>query len=230
MPVDDWLSSSGDRIAAGDLESPAASALVSFVERHASQIAKLIEARRGRDCELAVFDFQTGRPQASVHPIRRVERIAVCFALFDAMPVVYMLRDEFPDTDHQLLTAEASPRAICIDDRIWAEARLTWTPAELIHRILSWFTRAASGKLHDARQPLDPLIIGSPLSFIISRDVLHHAADLDLVGVHDPAHRQSLRVRPVEDVKASIEQIEPICIVAYRITPEKMQRLEHDSN
>ena len=159
MPVDDWLSSFGDPIAAGDLESPAASTLVAFVERHAVHVAGFIEARRGRDCELAVFEFRTARPQDAVYPIKPIERIGVRFAKVDAMPVVYMLRDDFPDTDHQLLTGEGAPRAICIDDRIWSEARLTWTAAELIHRILSWFSRAARGELHDPRQPLDPLII-----------------------------------------------------------------------
>lgn len=225
MPVDDWLSSFGDPIAAGDLESPAASALVAFAERHAAHIAGFVEARRGGNCELAVFEFRTARPQDAVYPIKPIERIGVRFAKVDAMPVVYMLRDDFPDTDHQLLTGEGAPRAICIDDRIWSEARLTWTAAELIHRILSWFSRAARGELHDPRQPLDPLIIGSPLSFIIPRHVLRQAGDIDLVGVHDREHRQSLRVRRVEDAQAPIELVEPICIVAYRIAPEKMRRL-----
>ena len=230
MQTYDWLSNFGTSAAAGDLESPAAAALVLFVERHAFHIAKFIEARRGRDREIAVFEFQTGRPQDSTYPILRVERIGVQFASSGAMPVVYMLRDDFPDTDHQLLTAEGAPRAICIDDRIWAEARLTWTPAELIQRILSWFTRAARGELHDARQPLDPLIIGSPLSFFISRNVLHRAVDLDLVGVHHPAHRQSLRVRPIPEVQEPPEQIEPICLVAYTIAPQQMRRLAFAPN
>lgn len=225
MQVEDWLSSFGDPVAAGDFESPAAAALLTFVERHAAHIATFIEARHGADGALAVFDFRTGRPQDSACAIRQIERIGVRFAQAGAMPVVYMLRDDFPDTDHQLLTAEGAPRAICIDDRAWAEARLTWTPAELIHRILSWFSRAARGELHDARQPLDPLILGSSLSFIVLRDVLRRAADLDLVGVHDPKHRQTLRVRSVQDVREPIEKIEPICLAAYSIAPEKMQRL-----
>lgn len=225
MPVDDWLLSFGDPIAAGDLESPAASALVAFVERHAAYIAEFVEARRGGDCEMVVLEFRTGKPQDSVYPIRRMERIGIRFAKFDAMPVVFMLRADFPDTDHQLLTPEGAPRAICIDDRTWAEARLTWTPAELIHRILSWFSRAARGELHEPRQPLDPLLIGSPISFFISRSVLHRGADLDLVAIHDPEHQQSLRICPVEDIQVPVEQIEPICLLTYRIAPEKMQRL-----
>ena len=230
MQTCDWLSNYETPVAAGDLESPAATALVLFVERHAFHIAKFIEARRGRDREIAVFEFQTGRPQDTAYPILRVERIGVQFASSDAMPVVYMLRDDFPDTDHQLLTAEGAPRAICIDDRIWAEALLTWTPAELIQRILSWFNRAARGELHDVRQPLDPLIIGSPLSFFISRNVLRHAVDLDLVGVHYPADRQSLRVRPIQEVQEPFEQIEPICLVVYTIAPQQMQRLAFAPN
>lgn len=225
MPVDDWLEKFVDTTAPGDLEFPAVASLITFVERHAAHVATFIEVRRDTGSALAVFDFRTGRPQDSAFAIRQIERIGVRFAQAGDMPVVYMLRDDFPDTDHQLLTAEGAPRAICIDDRAWAEARLTWTPAELIHRILSWFSRAARGELHDARQPLDPLIIGSSLSFIISRDVLHSAADLDLVGVHDPRHRQTLRVRPVQDVHEPIEKIEPICLAACSIAPEKMQRL-----
>ena len=225
MLADNWLSKFGDPIAASCVQLPAAAALVTFVRRYASENATFVEARRGHGREVVVFDFQTGKPQDSAHPIKHVERIGVLFAPRDDMPVVYMLRDDFPDTDHQLLTAESAPRAICIDDRNWAEARLTWTPAELIHRILSWFSRAARGELHDARQPLDPNLIVSPLSFIISRRVLHSTADLDLVGVHDCAHRRSLRIRPAENGRAPDEQVEPICIVAYRIPPEKMQRL-----
>ena len=85
------------------------------------------------------------------------------------MPFVYVLRGDFPDTAHQNLTAEGAPRAICIDERSWAEARLTWTPAELVRRILTWFRRAAAGELHDARQPVDPLMFATGYSFIMSR-------------------------------------------------------------
>ena len=87
------------------------------------------------------------------------------------MPFVVMHRDEFPDTEHQQLVPEGHPAVICIDDRPWAEALLTWTPTELIERILTWFRRAARGELHDARQPLDPVLLGSPLSLIIPRSI-----------------------------------------------------------
>lgn len=224
MDIAAWLSRSAG-IAAGDLQSPAAASLMSFVERYAAATARFVDVRRGPEGEFVILDFQTGRPQKPVYPIRRTERIAVRFAPGDAMPFVYVLRADFPDTPHQQLAIEGAPRAICIDDRLWAEARLTWTPAELVHRILTWFERAAKGELHDARQPLDPLMIGSPLSFIISRRDLVDAAALDLVGVHDKNHSDTLRVMRLDAVRARPEDIEPLSLAAYRVAPEHMQRL-----
>lgn len=224
MDLDGWLSRF-NVVAVGDLASPAARSLIAFVTRYTAELTSFVEARHGESGDLVILDFRTGRPQASAYPIKRTERIGIRFAFADAMPLVYMLREDFPDTPHQQLAIEGAPRAICIDDRIWAEARLTWTPAELVHRILNWFSRAARGELHDARQPLDPLMIGSALSFLISRDVLARATDLDLVGVVESEDRQLLRVMPVQQVQARIEDIERLCLVVYRIPPEDMQRL-----
>ncbi|HKJ72470.1 MAG TPA: ThiF family adenylyltransferase, partial [Alphaproteobacteria bacterium] len=226
MDIDRWLNNFGEPVAAANLKSPAATALVAFVERHAGHLATLVEARRGQGRDLVVLDFQTGRPQKSAHPIKRVERIGVRFTDDEAMPAVYMLRPDFPDTEHQQLVIEGFPRAICLDDRAWGEARLTWTPAELVERTLSWFARAGRGELHDARQPLDPVLFGTPLSFIIARDVLHRAGELDLVGMHDVDRQQILRVRPVQHGDNLTGDIEPICLIAYSIPPEKMQRLQ----
>ena len=90
------------------------------------------------------------------------ERVGILFVRQDAQPLVTILRDDFPDTEHQQLVPEGCPATICIDDRPWGEARLTWTPAELVERILSWFRRAGRGELHDSRQPLDPGADGKP--------------------------------------------------------------------
>ena len=119
-----------------------------------------------------VADLLTGSPQAPVYPIRTTERIGILFVGEGRLPFVVLLRDDFPDTEHQQIVPKDHPAVICIDDRPWAEARLTWTPAELIERVLSWFRRAARGELQDARQPLDPIFMVSPLSFIVARSIL----------------------------------------------------------
>lgn len=225
MDIDAWLSNLGKPVASGDLMSPEALRLVAFVERYARDVATLIEVRRGAERDLVVLDFKTARPQRSAYPIKRTERIGIRFLDVGDMPLVYMLRADFPDTPHQQLVLEGNPRAICIDDRPWDEARLTWTPADLIHRILSWFSRAASGELHDARQPIDPQMLGSNLSFIVSRETLHRASELDLIAEHDTNHHDVVRVRTTEEFRGPRDNVEPICIVAYRVPPEDMQRM-----
>lgn len=226
MDIEGWLSSFGDPVAPGALQSPDAAALVSFVARHAEHLASLIEVRAADDRELVVLHFHTGRPQESAYPIKRTERIGVRFTVGGAMPIIYVLRPDFPDTEHQQLTLEGFPRAICIDDRPWPEARLTWTPAELVHRTLTWFERAARGELHDARQPIDPVLLGSSLSFLMSRVLLEESAERDLVGVHNTEHRQTLRVEPAAQMKGPPENRERICVVAYRVPPERMTRMQ----
>ena len=222
MPVNDWLENFGAPIKPNDLESPA-SALVTFVERYAANIAKFIEARRGQNSELVIFKFKTGKPQDAVYPIQSVECIGVRFIDQIPMPIVYILRDNFPDTDHQHLTHEGEPPAICIDDRTWDEARLTWTPAEFIDRILSWFCRAAYGKLHARRQPLDPVFIHSFFRFFISRKVLNTCKNLDLIAI--PIQECSYRIIPIKVVEEIDKPVRTICFITYSIQPEKMRRL-----
>ncbi|ODR95227.1 hypothetical protein AUC70_05895 [Methyloceanibacter stevinii] len=226
MSVEDWLQAFGDPVGAEALEVPGAKALASFVGTYGAHIAGVSELYRKSEWELIVLDFRTGRPQDSAYSIRRVERVGVLFRHTESMPLIFMLRDDFPDTEHQQLAIEGMPRAICIDDRNWLEARLTWTPAELIQRILSWFKRAAEGRLHDARQPLDPVFFGSPLSFIVSRAVLDGSDGHRLVGVHDDTHRSTIRVRRTRDGAAPGHALEPFFMTAYRVAPEHMRRLQ----
>ena len=75
--------------------------------------------RRNDTGELVELEFRTGRPQDSALPIKRTERLCICFSDGDAMSFVYVLRGDFPDTAHQNLPAEGDPRAICTDKRSW---------------------------------------------------------------------------------------------------------------
>ena len=163
--------------------------------RYGASVGSFVEGRRGGDRELVVLDLLTGAPQRPFYPIRPTERVGILFVRQDAQPLVTILRDDFPDTEHQQLVPEGCPATICIDDRPWGEARLTWTPAELVERILSWFRRAGRGELHDSRQPLDPVLMGSPLSFFIARSVLDAGSAQNLIAEHDPTDRSILRVR-----------------------------------
>ena len=228
MTAEAWLAEFDAPVCVSELRNQQAGALVGFVNRYAEAVATFVEARRRGEEELVVLNIRTGAPQASVYPIRRsTERVGILFGGEGAMPFVVMLRDDFPDTDHQQLVPKGHPAVICIDDRPWAEALLTWTPAELIERILMWFRRAVRGELHDARQPLDPVFLGSPLSFIIARSILATDATEDLIAEHDPEQATTLRVKRVAEIGKITKGLEPICIATYRVQPERMQRLRY---
>ena len=156
MTVESWLETFDETIDSAGFRHAAAGALAGFMIRYGASVGSFVEGRRRDDQELVVLDLRTAAPQRPFYAIRRAERVGILFVREDAQPLVTMLRDDFPDTEHQQLVPEGCPATICIDDRPWSEAVLTWTPAELVERILSWFRRAGRGELHDARQPLDP--------------------------------------------------------------------------
>ena len=225
MTAETWLAEFGAPICGSALRNPQAAALAEFAKCYAEGVAMFVEARRRSAEEIVLLDIRTGAPQAPVYEIQRSERVGILFVREGIMPFVLMLRNDFPDTEHQQLVPEGHPAVICIDDRPWAEAQLTWTPAELIDRILMWFQRAARGELHDARQPLDPVLLGSPLSFIIARSILDTEGAEDLIAEHDLEQPTILRVKRVTEICKITKGQEPICIATYCVKPERMQRL-----
>ncbi|MCW8087711.1 ThiF family adenylyltransferase [Sabulicella glaciei] len=223
MTVDSWLSTFSETFDGSGFRIAEARAVAEFMRRYGAPAGSFVEGRRRGDQELVILDLLTAAPQRPVYPIRPAERIGILFARENAQPFVTMLRDDFPDTEHQQLVPEGMPAAICIDDRPWAEARLTWTPAELVERVLKWFRRAGRGELHDARQPLDPVLIGSQLSFFIAGSVLDAGTPQDLIAEHDPGDGTILCVRPAQQGK--LGSAEPFSIATYKVPGERMKRL-----
>lgn len=225
MTVEAWLRTFDEAVEGQKLRCAAARALANFMHSYGAPAGRFVEGRRRRDHELVVLELRTGSPQRPVYPIQPTERVGILFLREDAQPLVTMLREGFPDTEHQQLVPEGWPATICIDDRHWAEARLTWTPAELIERILSWFNRAARGALHDARQPLDPVLMGSHLSFFIARSLLDAGSGQDLVAERDTDDGTILRVRRA-DPGQHAPTTEPFSFVTCRVAPSAMKRLK----
>ena len=129
------------------------------------------------------IDVEVERPQELAHPIRRVEPIAILFPFNGSQPSVLALREDFPDTPHQNWSPAGGPCALCIDDRPWAEARLTVTGYEIARRIQLWLSRAARGELHDPAQPPDPLFFASQLGLVLPASVVMGTTEpVELVG------------------------------------------------
>lgn len=221
-----WLDDWGDEIAIDDLQHPAAKAVAAYLPS-AVDIATLVAVRRNASgMEILIVDLQTGAPQRPAVAIESVEPIGIAFVRERAMPLILALRSDFPDTEHQQLMAEGCPAALCIDDRPWDEARLTWTPAEMLQRLAAWFRRAARGELHDAHQPLDPIFEGSVWKFVFPRSVLsNRATSVELAAfVNEAEDPTIIHVAPVAALRAPFVGTR-LLPLAYGVRPERMTRM-----
>jgi len=116
-------------------------------------------------------------------PVRSVEPVALVFRASGEQPTVLALRPDFPETMHQNWTPNDMPHAVCVDDRPWAEAQLTFTPADFLRRIQLWLAKAARGELYDTAQPLEPLFFRNPAAIILPAAALAQAGNTaELVG------------------------------------------------
>ena len=116
-------------------------------------------------------EIDVERPQDLADSIRAREPIGILFSTRHVRPAVLALRNDFPHTMHQNGVPEEMPWSLCVDDRPWPEARLTYTPAEFSRLIQLWLAKAARGELHDPAQPPDPLFYGADMALVLPRSV-----------------------------------------------------------
>jgi hypothetical protein len=160
MSIHPWWAGFGQAVTSpDDLTSPAARELASAI---AAGTVPAVTLTGLRECaqtgHTAVgLEVEVERPQDLAYPLRVTEPVAVVFAAQGGQPRVLALRADFPDTPHQNWTPQGAPCSLCVDDRPWSEAKLTYRPADLIRRIQLWLAKAARGELHDTAQPPDPL-------------------------------------------------------------------------
>ncbi|QYO75605.1 ThiF family adenylyltransferase [Devosia salina] len=203
-----------------------AAAFVDHVRDGGDGIFELVEARRDRSMELILANVRTERPQRSVVTIDRVEPIAIVFGDGKHGPCVLALREDFPDTPHQARLPKGMPFCICIDDRPWSEAKSSYGPAELGHRILQWFRKAARGQLHDAAQPLEPFFsLQSPYELIMPREAWGNDADkvAELIGIVQDQQRPTMVTLLPAKERQSANPV--ISVIAYDLSAETMSRM-----
>jgi Prokaryotic E2 family A len=226
MTVHPWAAAWGKAVPLADLQIERANQFAAFLERQAQRLAHNIRALRddnGPECVL--FDLAVERPQRTPIAIEAVEPVGVIFSE-DHGPLLLSLRADFPDTMHQNLVPEGYPSLLCMDNRPWPEARLTWTPGEMLERIQLWFRRAARGELQDATQPVEPFFGGSSLQIVVPRAVLAMAAEnrAELTGKLPSASNPQVMVTSL-DVADIREASTFLSLVAYQVAPDMMSRM-----
>ncbi len=121
--------------------------------------------------ETVVFETEVELPQYSVCDIGRRERIAVTFGRSDnRYPGAYALRQNFPEVSHLNVESFEFPRSLCLYNKPYSDIKLGWTPIAFVERIRIWLSDTASGKLHKADQPLEPLLAGSDAFIVLPTD------------------------------------------------------------
>ncbi|SDO86751.1 JAB domain-containing protein [Filomicrobium insigne] len=227
MDVHSWWTSFGDTT--GDLTGfPSYARALADLLADGLPGASLIEARATADESLfgLRIDVEVERPQLLEHDIRGIEPIAVIFSKDGDQPCIAALRPDFPDTPHQNEKPEGLPCMLCVDDRPWAEAKLTWTPADLVRRIQTWLAKAARGELHDTGRPLEPIFFRAPRTIVLSRSALSIATlPPELVGfVHED--QRVILARPIAEL-AGIPDMGRLMVLVYRVEPQPMMRMRH---
>lgn len=170
MAIHPWLERTGLKIddAAGK-DIPAAATFADAVARGLVPGASLVAVylNDARTHAIIHLEIEVERPQDLAHPIQGIEPVAVVFSNRDEKPAVLALREDFPDTFHQNATPPDSPASLCIDNRSWAETKLTYTPRNLGRQIQLWLSKAASGELHDTSLPPEPFFFPEQHTLIL---------------------------------------------------------------
>ncbi|MBP2238674.1 proteasome lid subunit RPN8/RPN11 [Sinorhizobium kostiense] len=199
--------------------------VAAHINSGAAASVALIEARRTADGHLTglLLEVEVERPQDLAEPIRGIEPIAVIFDAEGNQPAVVALRPDFPHTMHQNWMPEGMPRALCIDDRPWDEARLSFTPADFLRRIQLWLARAARGELHDRAQPLEPLFFKNAVTIIVPAAALTSAEQPpELVGFLRAENEKVVITQPAG---TGPQHAPGFVVLTLRASPQGMGRL-----
>ncbi|MGB7292122.1 MAG: ThiF family adenylyltransferase [Thermodesulfobacteriota bacterium] len=163
----------GDVISKSDLRISKAKEISDALEK--LPYFSLIELRRitnPYEAEAVIFDTEVEIGQKTIHDIRSTERIAVIFTPEDKfVPEVLGLRPDFPLVPHLNLRQQERPRSLCLFSEKYSEVKFHWTPKYFLERIREWLALSAKGELHGDDQPLEPLLIGSPIKLIFPFDL-----------------------------------------------------------
>lgn len=213
----------------GSLKIGLAARFLHFICERCSDFVTFVECRAFDDREVVAFDLQIERPQYPVYDIYPVEGVSICFFPENRFPpAVFATRPTFPDTPHQNLAPVGFPAQICIDDRPWQEISSGFDAPELMARIVSWFTKACQGELHDLNQPLDPVFINDlAYEIIVTADTIQaiENGNEKLVATIADAAGKYLIIFPLSKVKNA--DVRPNIVVGHcAVDPAHMTRMK----
>lgn len=231
MEVHPWLAAFGKELEPGSAPAvPAAKAFADFVSADAVPGVSFLASRQTDNKEYAAVHLlvEVERPQDLRNPIRAMEPVAVIFPAAGGRPSVLAGRADFPDTPHQNATPPHMPASLCIDDRPWSEARLTYTPMDLVRRIQLWLAKAARGELHDRSLPPEPLFFPAHLSIVLPPAAIEAGGDqLPLVGFMRPDNDSLVITELAAGDTGRRQGPVTFTVLQFRTSPRPLARMRH---
>jgi hypothetical protein len=226
MGLHPWLATVGEAIAAeNSIELPAAREFVDLLAGGRVTGAVLVAVRQNASQTTVHVDIEVERPQVLAHDIKATEPIGVVFPTSGGAPRVFALREDFPDTPHQNERPADKPASLCIDDRTWQEARLTYTSMDLARRIQLWLANAAKGELHDRSLPPEPLFYPAPMSILLPAAALGPEGHRQSLSGYIRRDNESLIIAEAAGIAGTRPGI--LTILQYRASPQKLARIRH---
>lgn len=191
-----FIEAAGELAPPENLASPKARDLVERLGGGEIPHAELVECRRLGSEETVVFDLRLEVPNRRAFPIRRLERIAASFTEADrTVPMVEVLRDDFPRVPHLNLNQQEVPPSLCLYDEPYREVKRRWTSARFVRRVREWLELAARGELHPDDQGLEPLLVDFAGHIVLPDDIHREGAErLVVEGIAPEGRRWFLRV------------------------------------
>lgn len=209
---DRFVNDFGDEVSVDQLTLPRSRALIAAVRR--SPYAQLMSCRREERHELVkellIIQLEVEVPQYPLKDICDQECVAVILSsVDDEYPEIYALRDDFPSVPHLNMTASDLPRSLCLYSRPWADVALSWTGTGFVETIRDWFRLTATGHLHAADQPLEPIIGSTTHVLIIPEELVsktcsvpaHYIAAAEDNGITKVLHTEKLETVMNCDIK-----------------------------
>jgi integrative and conjugative element protein (TIGR02256 family) len=231
-----WWEGFGTEISANNLTIPRARTLAQVAERGLLIGGRLSAIKVSKDKlhEAILLELDVERPQDSAVDIKRREPIAIVFQQKDSLPEVRAVRTGFPRTIHQNYSKPSEPPWLCIDDRPWQEAKLSYTASNFAQRIQLWLSRAARNELHATDQPLEPIFYGNGLKLVISRGMLLNCETTqEIIAFADGEHSQVLQAVPLEQLsikKMPLNRLIAVGLKLKRLEQARMRTLPYNAD
>lgn len=162
-----------------------------FLREKSPPFVELIETRRrlSSDGDVLVIRVDVELPQSPAHPIERSEMLAITFWDDDGvMPQVLALRADFPRVPHLNPEPFELPRSLCLYEQPWSTVKFDWHPMKYLEQVRTWLALTARGELHQADQPLEPLLLGTQYTLILPPGV---------IAERDAGNAAPMNVRPI---------------------------------